>query len=38
MFSYWFVNQNLLALAVNNALDNREYINYTYYFVSLNFN
>ena len=23
MFSYWFVNQNLLALAVNNAVDNR---------------
>jgi len=23
MFSYWFVNPNLLALAVNNAVDNR---------------
>jgi membrane-bound acyltransferase YfiQ involved in biofilm formation len=23
MFSYWFVNQNLLAFAVNNAVDNR---------------
>lgn len=23
MFSYWFVNHNLLALAVNNAVDNR---------------
>ena len=23
MFSYWFVSQNLLALAVNNAVDNR---------------
>jgi len=23
MLSYWFVNQSLLALAVNNAVDNR---------------